>query len=511
MVFGPPRMCEHEGRTRMSSTPHPSVPPAVPPLRVRTPDGAVHRFAHTFHIGRGDECEVRIDDAKVSRRHVLVSCERGYWSFQDLRSANGVFADGHPLEAADIRRSLTITLGREGPSLTFEVEGASAADRHRTEYEQPHGQETVGFEDVAQRYFGPSSSDAPVGRRTMMIRKAFQEIQKKQKRKYGWVVVATSVVAVIAAGYGLYAARQMQQQRAFVEDLFYQIKALDVSIADLERRVSASGNRQSQDEIQVALVRRREMEQNYDKLLASLNVYSRKLTEPERLILRVTRRFGECEIAAPPEYLDEVSNYIKKWQASGRFTRGVMLAEEKGYTRRIAQEFIAQNLPPQFFYLALQESDFNAFASGPPTYMGIAKGMWQFVPDTGKRYGLSIGPLASLPQADAADDRHKWDKATTAAARYIKDIYATDAQASGLLVMAGYNWGEQRVIRLIRSLSANPKDRNFWKLLEQYRERIPAQTYDYVFYIVSAAVIGENPRMFGFPFDSPLKFLETEP
>jgi peptidoglycan lytic transglycosylase D len=76
--------------------------------------------------------------------------------------------------------------------------------------------------------------------------------------------------------------------------------------------------------------------------------------------------------------------------------------------------------------------------------------------------------------------------------------------------MAGYNWGEQRVINLIRSLSPNPKDRNFWKLLERYRERIPAETYNYVFYIVSAAVIGENPRMFGFPFDNPMKFLETE-
>jgi peptidoglycan lytic transglycosylase D len=182
----------------------------------------------------------------------------------------------------------------------------------------------------------------------------------------------------------------------------------------------------------------------------------------------------------------------------------VMLAEEKGYTRRIAQEFIAQNLPPQFFYLALQESDFNAFASGPPTHMGIAKGMWQFVPDTAKRYGLMIGPLATVPQADAGDDRHKWDKATTAAARYIKDIYATDAQASGLLVMAGYNWGEQRVIRLVRSMPGIPRQRNFWVLLDKYRERIPAETYDYVFSIVAAAVIGENPRLFGFNFDNPL-------
>ena len=180
-----------------------------------------------------------------------------------------------------------------------------------------------------------------------------------------------------------------------------------------------------------------------------------------------------------------------------------------GYTRKIAEEFQAQNLPPQFFYLAMQESDFNEVASGPPTRMGIAKGMWQFIPETGERYGLKIGPLAAFPRPDPGDDRHKWEKATGAAARYIKEIYSTDAQASGLLVMASYNWGEQRVINMLRKMPANPRERNFWKVLERHRDQVPKETYDYVLYIVSAAVIGENPRLFGFGFDSPLAFLEA--
>jgi hypothetical protein len=50
----------------------------------------------------------------------------------------------------------------------------------------------------------------------------------------------------------------------------------------------------------------------------------------------------------------------------------------------------------------------------------------------------------------------------------------------------------------------NPRERNFWRILENHRKKIPKQTYDYVFYIVSAAVIGENPRLFGFNFDNPL-------
>jgi hypothetical protein len=248
--------------------------------------------------------------------------------------------------------------------------------------------------------------------------------------------------------------------------------------------------------------RRRADEAKYEEFLSKLNVYGRELSEEEKLILRVTRMFGECELIAPQEYLAEVTRFIRRWQSTARFRRAVLLAQEKGYVERIATEFIAQDLPPQYFYLAMQESDFNPVATGPPTRWGYAKGMWQFIPDTGKRYGLAIGPREKSPGPDPADDRTNWEKATRAAARYIKEIYATDAQASGLLVMASYNWGEHRIIDRIRKMPANPRERNFWKLLAQHR--IPDETYNYVFSIVSAAVIGENPQLFGFPFDNPL-------
>ena len=60
------------------------------------------------------------------------------------------------------------------------------------------------------------------------------------------------------------------------------------------------------------LERRRQMENNYEQFLSGLNIYDRTLTPQEQLILRVTRLFGECEMAAPPEYLAEVSSYIRQ-------------------------------------------------------------------------------------------------------------------------------------------------------------------------------------------------------
>ena len=128
---------------------------------------------------------------------------------------------------------------------------------------------------------------------------------------------------------------------------------------------------------------------------------------------------------------------------------------------------LAQGLPPQFFYLALQESNFDIYTVGPKTYKGYAKGMWQFIPETAIKYGLRVGPLVDLSRPDPGDERHNFEKATSAAARYLKFIYSTDAQASGLLVMSSYNWGEEKVVKLLRSMPANPKDRNFWRLLDE--------------------------------------------
>ena len=52
----------------------------------------------------------------------------------------------------------------------------------------------------------------------------------------------------------------------------------------------------------------------------------------------------------------------------------------------------------------------------------------------------------------------------------------------------------------------NPRERNFWELLKKHD--IPTETYDYVLYIFSAIVIGEDPVLFGFDFDNPLQDVE---
>ena len=494
-------------RSEIMATPNTSSTPPqqVPSLRVTIGTGSddlrQFEFRQPFRIGRHEPCDVCINDDFVSRKHVEVTFDNGQWWVRDLQSSNGLYVGDQRVESVPVIGETTIRFGIRGPEAVLRIAQLPppppktiASDASVTGY--------------VRHYF--KTGDQPAGEHTMMVRQAFQKVQRKQKWKY-WNIIGILMAGTLSVGaYAFYEYRQARQQRALAQDLFYNMKALDLDIANVERLVMDSRNQQGRDEIHKYQNRRKDMEKSYDHFLNTLHVYDRKMTPEERIVLRVARIFGECELAMPPGFADEIQNYIQKWRSSGRLAKDIRLAQEKGYAAKISEELLAQDLPPQFFYLALQESDFDQYASGPMTRKGYAKGMWQFIPETAVRYGLKIGPLVDFRRPDPSDDRHHYDRATKAAARYLKDLYTTDAQASGLLVMACYNWGEGSVLPLVRNMPANPRERNFWRLLSTSRDKLPQETYDYVFYICSAAVIGENPRLFGFDFDNPLAHLESK-
>jgi len=485
------------------------------------------RFLKSFRIGRVEDCEVCIKSEYVSRAHAEVVFENGQWWVRDLNSSNGIFVGGQRVQTAAVGQSIIVRLGIAGPVVFLGVQPKPAEpkppapkppapkppepnlpepkppEQKRSEQKIPTASE-ANMAHYRERYFGNLAPGEPVGEHTAMVRMVFQQVQTKQKRKYGKIMAILGLAVFAAGGYALYLHLQVRKQTAMAQDLFYAIKAMDLDIANVENLVLDSNSKQGREEIRKYQSRRTEMLKSYDQFLSSLHVYNTKMTEQRRLILRIARIFGECELAMPPEFATEIENYIKKWQSSGRLAKAIRTAQDNGYTAKISEELLAQDLPPEFFYLALQESDFDQYISGPMTRKGIAKGMWQFIPETAVKYGLHVGPLVDFRRPDPGDDRHHYDRETKAAARYLKDLYSTDAQASGFLVMACYNWGEDQILPLVRSMPANPKERNFWQLLSKHRAKIPQETYDYVFYIASAAVIGENPRLFGFDFDNPL-------
>ncbi|MGE3152930.1 MAG: transglycosylase SLT domain-containing protein [Nitrospiraceae bacterium] len=478
---------------------------AVPPVRVRVQRGldwtAEQVFTVAFRIGRLPECEVHIPDPIVSKVHAQVTYEQGRWWLYDAQSLNGTFLNGERIDRVALPATGKVGLGVDGATLWITVGEGERETGRSQEISSAVGQpESVTV--LVKMLEGRTETGNEAGHKK--YREAVQRIKTKQARRYSILI---GLCMVLLVGTGLYAYRQYLRIEAIREqagDIFYAMKQVELRIAELEGKIEYLEEKTRQEQLKDIVAKRqliKSLEAKYDRFIKELGIYDPSMSEQERAVFHVARLFGECEATMPKDFLREVNKYIRRWKATDRLSASIRRAKENGYIDVVANQMFTRNLPPQFFYLALQESGFDSKAVGPKTRLGYAKGIWQFIPTTAQEYGLKTGPLKDSADYDPKDERFHFVKATEAAARYIKRIYTTDAQASGLLVIASYNWGEGNVIKMIRQLPQNPQERNFWKLLQNFK--IPKETYDYVFSIIAAAVIGENPRLFGFDFGNP--------
>jgi pSer/pThr/pTyr-binding forkhead associated (FHA) protein len=464
------------------------------PVLVRVVKGDAHppeaRFVGTFVIGRSPDCDVRVTEAFVSRQHLKVAFDGERWWLKDLDTGSGTYVESSPLHDAPLVNTTEVELGRNGPRFSLQVETkvreSPAALRPGLE---PFTSET----QIIRRYLSPRPG-VPAGKQTLMFQRAFQRAQKQSLRTHRAAIAAALLALVGAGGVIVYQGRRIESLRQTAENLFYAMKAVELQTTRLEEVA-----KQGADPAQLEVIAERRskvvrMGKEYDGFVQQLGLYE-KLSAEDRLVLQVARSFGECDVNVPKGFIAEVHRFVRKWQSSDQFSRALQRSSREGYGQAISRTFAESGLPPQFVFLALQESRFDDKAVGPPTRYGFAKGMWQFIPRTAQRYGLRIGPLQDQPVFDPQDDRFDWKKSTVAASRYLRDLTTTEAQASGLLAMASYNFGEDRLQDVIDKLPKTPEARNFWRLLSD--RRVPQETYDYVLSIVAAAVICEAPERFG--------------
>lgn len=471
-----------------------AAPTAIPRLIARTSDGRQLEFPldKKIIVGRSRNCDICLQDSSASRRHAEIFYDGSRWCINDLASENGTYLDGRPITQAVLPQNSNIQVGSDGPVIWLKIEGI----------EIPLEQRPESIQRTADYYFGDQPHEK-AGEFTIMLRGAFQQVKKKHSLRYLVIIGAVIVMLMVSSGIGVYHYLRLQTAKKVAVDIFYNMKAISLQIAKTERMIAALGD---SAQLKKAVTDKRQelrsMENRYVQFIEKFDMIKKDMSEEDRIITRVARIFGECDLNIPQDFLREVKKYINKWKSTKRLKKAIWRLEESRYAPVVYEAMVANGLPPHFLYLALQESSFDHRAVGRETRYGIAKGIWQFIPSTARQYGLQIGPLAKNRVYDPKDERFDFSAATQAAADFLRDIYNTDAQASGLLVMASYNWGPTAVKKRIRAMPDNPRDRNFWNLLKKHK--IPKETYDYVFYIVSAAAIGENPQLFGFDFENPL-------
>ena len=170
--------------------------------------------------------------------------------------------------------------------------------------------------------------------------------------------------------------------------------------------------------------------------------------------------------------------FIDSYRRSGRFRD------------EIVKSLKAAGLPEELSWLPLIESGYkvNAYSHAR------ALGLWQFIPSTGYKFGLQRNKFI--------DERMDPEKSTQAAIEYLKELHRIFGDWA--TVLAAYNCGEGRVLRVIRSQNVNYLD-NFWDLYE----RLPRETARYVPRFLATLHILNNPETYGLDgvsLDPPMEY-----
>ena len=203
--------------------------------------------------------------------------------------------------------------------------------------------------------------------------------------------------------------------------------------------------------------------------------------EAEKERQKIQQVVGKISYDIPVVLNPRVLAYIEAFQTRLRDEFEPGLKRSGGYLPMVKKIFHEAGLPEDLAYMAHQESAFkvNAFSRAR------AKGIWQFMSFTGRKYGLKMDLWI--------DERSDFEKATRSAAAYLKELY--DRYGDWYLAMAAYNAGEGKIDRAL----ARSHARDYWSLTKT--RYIRTETKWYVAAILASILIDKSPEDYGFFVD----------
>jgi len=191
-----------------------------------------------------------------------------------------------------------------------------------------------------------------------------------------------------------------------------------------------------------------------------------------------------------------VDYWVNRFTTDRRQVFERFLRRSGRYAPMISEKLAERDMPQDLIYLAMIESGFV-----PTAYSHAhASGLWQFISETGRRYGLTVNAVV--------DERNDPMKSTDAALDYL--TYLHNRFGSWYLAAAGYNTGENRVGRIMREATGSERgdEESYYRIWN----RLPRETRDYVPLMIAAARISKDLEKYGFAhveLDAPLAYEEV--
>ncbi len=198
------------------------------------------------------------------------------------------------------------------------------------------------------------------------------------------------------------------------------------------------------------------------------------VNEPmENIWVRVRKGFSIADTSDNPRLLSELRWYAKHQKYLDR-----VVQRAEPFLHYVLNEAERRNLPTELVLLPIVESAYQTFAYSH----GRASGIWQFIPSTGKIYGLK--------QNWWYDGRRDVYASTQAALKYLESLNR-EFKGNWLHALAAYNSGSGTVRRAIRNNKRKGKPTDFWNL------KLPDETRAYVPKLLALKRLIDKPEDYG--------------
>lgn len=222
-------------------------------------------------------------------------------------------------------------------------------------------------------------------------------------------------------------------------------------------------------------------ERYFDEFLNVTEVIDPKSDSADSLYIA---RLNALMSPVPMHYNHEVRTAIERFSSAGYAEK---MSYAYHYFPMIEEELINAGLPVELRAMVIIESGLNPLA----TSKAGAKGLWQFMPRTGKEYGLEINSMV--------DERCNPLLATRAACKYLKNMY--DMYGDWTLAIASYNCGPGNVNKAITRSGGNRESYkgDFWDIYYN----LPRETRSYVPLFMGATYAFAYHKAHGVEYTTP--------
>jgi membrane-bound lytic murein transglycosylase D len=180
---------------------------------------------------------------------------------------------------------------------------------------------------------------------------------------------------------------------------------------------------------------------------------------PDFTYEEVAARIQKMDLEMDFELNDRVFSFIQYFTVRNRDYMKMVLARKEQYFPMYEETMKDFSMPVEIQHLSIIESGLDPKIK---SHMG-AMGLWQFMPATGREYGMQVNP--------DIDDRMDPEKSTVAAAKYLKALYKMFGDWE--VALAAYNCGPGNVRKAIRKSGGK---NTFWGIYDH----LPKETRSYV-------------------------------